>query len=635
MKKIEISRFWYYSIIALIIIVSYFHFSVLYYPFLDTTSAITILMTPGFSIPGDLYFWGQSFYGSLIPFLAQLLCITYRFPPAMAVAVVQYIILTAGFLALSTLFKSRFFRLLLCLLWFFPSWHSIGHLTSVIGIQMSLFVIGIYLINRFRSAYLQGTKLLWLSAACIAFIGSIWISDLSFISLILLILFLLIGTREFELFSSPLKALKEKSMHLTLLTILFWILAGIGFLWYAKSHASKIISLYHPLLNSPSEMLVSVKMLLLSFFHLLIFASGNVIESIYAWLSLITLPWIVVTSKLNNQPGDPLLKGKWFFFFGLNFIVLLFCLLASHWVSANGSDRRYFSIVWISLWITVLLFSEVSVTSNPSLRKKILLILIFIGSVSSIFPLYIPVNVPSRNTVLGEFKSLETAGIIGASSSVYLSSCVDPNHIKATPHDKEYIRNFNLVNDVFKQNRLYLMKDEWLKSFPDTIDQFGFLLQRRGEPFHKAGYELCRYEKIINRKSYGISDMKYQGHLVEDTNAYSRQVAMITPDFDRSKHFIYGPFINLAKGKYTVLFRLMTNRDLSIDNVAVLDISANFGKEILASRTIRLCDFARNHHLEEFDVPFETTKDYEGVEFRVMFLGGVNLSFDRVVLLER
>jgi hypothetical protein len=146
---------------------------------------------------------------------------------------------------------------------------------------------------------------------------------------------------------------------------------------------------------------------------------------------------------------------------------------------------------------------------------------------------------------------------------------------------------------------------------------------------------LCRYEKIVKRKIFTIGEMKYQGKMVEDTNAYSLQTAMITPDFDKSKHFIYGPFVNLTKGKYSVMFRLMVSRDLSIDNVAVLDVSANYGKEILTSKTIRLCDFAKSHHFEEFDIPFETSKDYEGVEFRIMFLGGVDLSFDRVLLIER
>jgi hypothetical protein len=338
---------------------------------------------------------------------------------------------------------------------------------------------------------------------------------------------------------------------------------------------------------------------------------------------------------LNKVPGDNLLKRKWFFFYGISFILMLICAIASNWVAENGTDRRYFSIIWISLWIVLLLFSELSSSPHSSLRKKLLMVLVLTGSASSLYPLYIPANVPSKNKVLSELKSLNTIGIIAEYSTAYLSSSVDPAHIKATPHDKEYIRNFNLVEDVFKQKRIYLIKEGWLTSFPDTMKQFGFLLQRTGEPFHKAGYELCRYEKIINRRVFTIGEMKYQGKIVEDTTSFSKQTAMITPEFDKGKHFIYGPFIHLPKGKYSVVFRLMASRDLSIDNVAVLDVSANFGKEVIATRTIRLCDFARSHHFEEFDIPFEVTKDYDGTEFRVMFLGGVDLSFDRVVLIEK
>ena len=346
--------------------------------------------------------------------------------------------------------------------------------------------------------------------------------------------------------------------------------------------------------------------------------------------------------KWSNLPSNRIpnarttyLKNRWDIFFGINFIVLLVCVLASYWVTANGSDRKYFSIVWITLWIAVLFIAEASETKHSSLKNRLLVILLLIGSVSSLYPQYFPTKIPSKISVLEELKLLSTIGIIGESSSAYLASSADPAHIKATPHDKEFLRNNNLKKDVLKQERIYLIKDGWFKSFPDTMKQFGFLLQRIGEPFHKGGYELCRYDQIIHRRTLGIGEMMYQGTLVEDSNSYSPQVAMITPTFDRSKHFIYGPFIDLPKGKYTVLYRLSVSRDLSIDNVAVLNISTNFGKKIIASRTIRLCDFARNHHFEEFDLSFETTKDIKGVEFRVMFLGGVNMRFDRAILVER
>ena len=129
--------------------------------------------------------------------------------------------------------------------------------------------------------------------------------------------------------------------------------------------------------------------------------------------------------------------------------------------------------------------------------------------------------------------------------------------------------------------------------------------------------------------------MEHVGTIMTDTTAYSGKAAMITTPFDRSKHFIYGPFINLHKGKYTVLYRLKISRDMGINNFAVLNISVNFGKKILTSRTLRLCDFAKSYDFEEFDVPFEIGGDYKGVEFRIMYLGETDLFFDRVVLIEQ
>lgn len=634
MKNAKISDFVYYSALALIILFSFFNFSALFYPFLDTTTAITILMTPGFNMPGDLYFWGQNFYGNLVPFLAKFLCISYRFPPAMAVSVVHYGILIAGFLAISTLFRSRYTKLLLAIIWFFPSWYFLGQVTSVFGLQLSLFVIGIYLLNRQKNTLSLKMQLLWLSLACVIFIISLWVSDLSIISLFILLLFLIWDKKDFLMKGEFLTAIREKQILIKVLLILVFIVIGIGFLIYAKHTAAKAITYNHPLLNSPASMIHQLKLILISVFNVLIFASHNITGSIYTWSLFIGIPLLIAISQTKVPFRNYFMSQKWLLFFTFNGLILFICLILSNWVMIHGAAAKYFSIVFISLWIALLLFIESTDSSRPALRKYTLMILIFLGVVSCISPLYIPKHLPATSGALSELKTLDSFGLIGESSNAYKTASIDPAHIKATPHDKEFIRNFNLVKDVLKQKRIYLVRNEWLTSFPDTINQFGILFQRMGEPFQKAGYDLCRYQRIIKRTIFLVDEMQTQGTIMTDTTAYSGKSAMITTPFDRSKHFIYGPFINLHKGKYTVLYRLKISRDLGINNFAVLNISANFGKEVLTSRTIRLCDFAKSYNFEEFDVPLEITRDYEGVEFRIMYLGETDLFFDRVVLIE-
>jgi hypothetical protein len=428
---------------------------------------------------------------------------------------------------------------------------------------------------------------------------------------------------------------RDKPLFHKVLVVMAMVLFGIAFLVYARYTAANAETYYHPLLNNPASLIALLKLMLISIFNVLIFSAHNITGSVYAWSLIIGIPSILFLSDQKGKLWQYLKYQKWLLFFTVNGLVLFIILVLSNWVLVNGASGKYFSIVFISLWIAILLFTESTDSSRQALRKYILWIILILGAVSCLAPLYIPAHLKSKSDELNELRTLKNFGLIGESSVVYTASSIDPDHIKATPHDKEFLRNFNLVKDVFKQKKIYFVMNNWLTSFPDTIRQFGFLMQQAGEPFKKAGYDLCRYERAIKRMVFPVDSMQFQGTLVPDTNAYSKKAAMITTNFDRGKHFVYGPFIKLPKGKYSVLYRLKITRDLSTNNLAVLDVSANFGKEIIASKTIRLCDFARAQHFEEFDLPFELIKDYEGLEFRIMYLGETDLFFDRLVLFEQ
>ena len=500
---------------------------------------------------------------------------------------------------------------------------------------MSLLVTGIYLLKRQRKTHTPIRQLAWLALACLIFIVSVWVSDLSVITLALLLIFILYETRDMLRWGKIVRLTRDKPLFQKVFVILAMILFGIAFLVYARYTAAKAETYYHPLLNNPASLIALLKLMLISIFNILIFSAQNITGSIYAWSLIIGIPSILFLSNPTSKLSQYLNDQRWLLFFTVNGLVLFIILVLSNWVLINGASGKYFSIVFISLWIAILLFTESTDSSRPALRIYILWIIVILGVVNCLTPLYIPTHLKSKNNELSELKTLKNFGLIGESSFVYTASSIDPDHIKATPHDKEFLRNFNLVKDVFKQKKIYFVMNNWLTFFPDTITQFGFLMQRAGEPFRKAGFDLCRYERVINRMVFPVDSMQFQGTLVTDTTAYSKKAAMITTSFDRSKHFVYGPFIKLPKGKYSVLYRLKITRDLSTNNLAVLDVSANFGKEIIATKTIRLCDFARAQHFEEFDLPFELIKDYDGLEFRIMYLGETDLFFDRLVLFEQ
>jgi hypothetical protein len=635
MKNIKIPDFVYYSALTLVILVSFLNFSTVFFPFPDTNTLIAILMTPEVSFPGELYLWGQNFIGTFVPYVANLLHVIYRFPPDLAVSVVTYFILTGGFLAASTLFRSRYIKLLLAMTWFFPSWIFLGHLTTVFGIQFSMLVIGIYLLNRHYKAYTIKMQLLWLSAACIAFIIAIWVSDLSLISLLLLFIVMVQEKREFLRKEKLIPMLKEKQMAMKLIVALAFLFFGIIFIGYAKYHAGRVISYAHPLLNDPVSLLENLKIFIISVFHILIFSTGNITASLFAWSLLIGVPLLVLFSVTKIRFWKFIAGQKWIFFFFLNGGILFLCLILSNWVLKNHATGKFFSLIFISLWTSLLLFLEITESSKPSLRNYLLPIMILLGVISSLAPLYIPENVEARSTALEGLKNLNVCGIIGESGEVFAAASADPNHIKPLPHEGEVNRNSELEKEVFRQHTIYFVGNNWLSSYPDTLRQYGVLFQRIGEPVKKSGFELCRYEQFAQRMIFPVDSMKYQGVLLKDTMAYSGKAAMITLPFDRTRHFIYGPFISLPKGKYNVVYRIKVNRDMGINNFAVLNISSNYGKSVIKTRTLRLCEFAASNHFEEFDLPLETITDLKGVEFRIMYLGESDLYFDRVVLIRK
>jgi hypothetical protein len=233
---------------------------------------------------------------------------------------------------------------------------------------------------------------------------------------------------------------------------------------------------------------------------------------------------------------------------------------------------------------------------------------------------------------LSGFSRLGDAGLIADYRHAYVISSIDPKHLKATPHDKDRVRSFTMAEAVFNMPKLYLIRDSWLDSFPDTTMQFGHILLRKGNAFHCSNATLCEYERMLYTRTFSCEEMQHQGTVSADPLARSGKSVMIGKNFDRKKHFIYGPFLSLKHGTILVQFNLKSEPDFDTRTLAVLEVSANFGKEILATKPIRSSDFDRQEGYQIFSLKTKLEKDYDGVEFRIMYEGGHDLYFDRVEL---
>ena len=626
------SATFYTLILGLLILFSFLTFSEQYYPLLNPDMALNVMMTPGYTMPGDLYNWGQHHNGSLIPMLAHLLCIIYFFPPLLAVSVIHFLILIAGYWALSRLFKDRSLKLALALVWFFPSWHFLDHVLLAYGVQMSFIAFCIYFINRAFASYSSRLNLLWLSLASFSFIASVWISDLAVLALVPFSIGMAITDR--DLYSGIYKAVafkdRQKTIHLAVTTVLLVI--GTLAILYARRRSVSIERIGTQILSSPWEINATIKKTAGTLAGLLTFRSGNILESIYLWSVVSGIPFILFLTRKKNDALLPFTQQRWLVFFLLNGIMALITVGLSHYIFSSGSVRHYFSIIYVSFWIALLLFLQRNGSPQRQLRTSILFIIIVVGSLSSFIGFYIPERIEPKAERISGIRTLGNCGIIASYPVAYLAAVTDPGRIKTTPHDSELIRNSYMTEEVFRQPKVYLAKDGWLAGFPDTIRQFGHLLMKEGREFQMGGYSLCRYIPQVYHRELVWKEMQYRGKVEYDADAWTGQSVKIDPGFDHSKHFIYGPFIKLAPGKLVVKFRLKSPDNLSTDKAAFLDVSADFGKTILGSKTIQFCDFERANAFQEFEVPIELNRTFDGMEFRVLYLGAGELSFDRVTI---
>jgi hypothetical protein len=176
----------------------------------------------------------------------------------------------------------------------------------------------------------------------------------------------------------------------------------------------------------------------------------------------------------------------------------------------------------------------------------------------------------------------------------------------------------------------------WLDFFPDTLEQFGYVLLKQGKQFRLGDCDVCKYEKIKKNKSYSVVDFKHKDNQIIFDYPYKKNVlsASYSCDTCKEKYLIYGPYIPLGIGDFKVRFCIKVNNPQNENSIALLDVSANWGNNQLANKRITKTDLTDNSY-NYFDLYFKTTQRVNGVEFRIYYYGNANLYFDHLELLEK
>lgn len=463
----------------------------MYFPALNSDDGINILMVHSFSMPENLYFWGQDRYGSFIPLLANPLLKIFSLRAEVAESIVHFGVLLLGFFSFASFLKSRYIKILFALLFFFPPYHMVEFFRNNIGLSYCLVGMMLFLLHKIQSTEIKlVNKHFCYFLLTLLTVFSVWLSELAAISIfILLMVFIVKGFLKKGTISNLIRYKTE------VVYFIFTLATLIVFISYAKQNAIKIETFKG--INSYSEVINSFTIFFNSLFRLMFFNAKEPITGIYLILLLFALMIFCFSKKkieLNKMQ-------KTLFVFLITDVIIIFgVIMLSNWALLNNIPRRYFVGSYIFLGLASLIIIENTKFNHQKLKylNHFVFVVISIGGISSFYNLiYVwPKTFSPKIKVVSEFRQLEPAGIIADYWNSYITACANPSLIKATPHDAQEIRNKKMAIEVMEQENIYIIRDGWLEFFPDTLIQFNNTLVKSGDAFTLGNSNVCLYKKL-------------------------------------------------------------------------------------------------------------------------------------------
>lgn len=125
--------------------------------------------------------------------------------------------------------------------------------------------------------------------------------------------------------------------------------------------------------------------------------------------------------------------------------------------------------------------------------------------------------------------------------------------------------------------------------------------------------------------------LRATGEVVPDPQAFAGQAVAAWEGTHPGAHLLYGPYRLFVPGTYRVYYRLKAEKAGYFKPVAEVDVAADQGAQVLASRTVRGWDFEAPSRYQDFDLEFQLRRPAR-LEFRVRFLGRGRLWVDRVTV---
>lgn len=577
--------------------------------------------------PDDLYYWGQNRLGSFIPWLSNLLQkITYM-EPIEAISVAQYSIVLITCLIFSRYINVLFLKFVFVLFCFFPIpiFPEFLYIAHPYTAQFFFISVSVYLTERyFRNTDLN---LFYFFFSLLAIGLALWASELS--ALFLAVYVFLLGF--YLILEKNDLWFKIKNITIHLLVLLIALSIVVLFIYYAKLHA--VGQEYANVFAGFTEFKAGILKHFSTLLSVLTNPFDNAFLTTYVFFFfLLCLFFIFCFFKYDfkntlNYDFKKIIRQL----FLLNALLSALALYLTDWASRNNYEYRYWTYSFISFGVFLFMYADVIYNS----RKKIILTLVSLLAITqTVLSIqhglnrnFAPWNEYPYSELKEDVKKLKHCGIIGNYWFTYLLSSVKPVDCIAVPKEGEFIRNAKQLPDLFEKEKLFLVKNNWFETFPDSITQYGVLLKKSGEPFFiDKDIELCRYNKISYKNTFYVKNMHYRNAvMINDSAALKINV----DELDFNDFVVYGPYSLLNKGKYRARFFVETDTlSLSSDvSEITFDVSTDWGREVHASKTVSKKDLAPQVN---FDLFFELNQFYTAFEARIFLKGNASLVFRKL-----
>ncbi|TVQ80807.1 MAG: hypothetical protein EA358_01410 [Flavobacteriales bacterium] len=440
----------------------------------NADQAVYVLMTEHFSLAKGLYYWGQDRFGSLIPALAHPL--TYIMPSIWALTLVQMLSLFGAWWIWSKSLDRPLSKIVLAAAFWLPplAFYSAVVIAQPYHILLLLWGLCIHLAKR-------ESKLSW-GLAGLTLGLSYWVSEVSIVLVGWMLIYYV-----------------QPSKWRRIIPMVLGALPGIALILAAKNNATRIPIYQQQMLVDFNEFTTGIARIF----------EGIIAHSlqmpISRWAAMTTHILLVVIAIILIIRTFRLLY-KWMILrleksaLDLAPAFLLFGLLAltlsSYWVYYHETSIRYFAMLYplgIFFWLQTF-------DKKKSIPANLLVIAMMFTGVIDTFRLYTNLEIPENRMSFNEAKQFiveENAVYIGDYWTVYMPGFWHPNKAYYFSHEDGYVRNSHQLKEVFKTDqKIFAIGDNWLESFPDTLNQF----QRQFiklEETENAGYQVARYEVVV------------------------------------------------------------------------------------------------------------------------------------------